>query len=260
MPQTFFGLVFLAVLLLPGLMYRVVVEARRPSAQISTFRESASVAFAGLVSDLIAVAVFAAIRWRLPAHSPDLGALFRNPTGYLKIEYAYVFWWAMATLAVACVVAAGLAFVRVGLGPFFTASAWTEIFGLAEAKKKRREKKKKKKKKKKYTYCSCVLEDGTWIGGYLESYSGVVEETQDRDVVLQAPIKYRNAGDEEETLLGDQYLIVSARRLATIGVTILPEEAFETDMKAFEEFQGGSPPSQHPPENRQSPDAEEPST
>jgi Family of unknown function (DUF6338) len=99
---------------------------------------------------------------------------------------------------------------KLELGPIRFESAWYKLFHGHEDE---------------IVYCGCTLEDGTWVGGYLKSYSTEVQETADRELILVAPIRLRPA--EMDTAVGfdPSAFVVSARRLMFLDVRYLEEGA-----------------------------------
>jgi hypothetical protein len=71
------------------------------------------------------------------------------------------------------------------------------------------------------THVGCTLDDGTYIEGIVNSYSGLPEEIQDRELILQAPIKIRPPGAPEAASYNGASACISARRIVFMVVTPL---------------------------------------
>lgn len=99
-------------------------------------------------------------------------------------------------------------------GPIRFESAWYKMFHGHEDE---------------LVYCSCTLEDGSWVGGYLKSFSTEVEETADRDLVITPPILYRPVGSNEEVQWPTSAVIVSARRIMLLDVQYVDQSRHATE-------------------------------
>ncbi len=61
--------------------------------------------------------------------------------------------------------------------------------------------------------------DGAYVGGVLEWFSTAVEETDDRDLALAAPLSYRPPHDTEDRVLDAERLVVSNRDIVRMLVS-----------------------------------------
>jgi len=227
LPTTLLGLAFFIVLLAPGLFFFLSREARRPQRELSAFRETAVVVLVGFGCDLIILLVFSLARLLAPTLTPDVGTLLRHPTKYSIDHITFVSWWAFALIVGACLLGLRLGRVTtikrprvrrrwppsielesVEWGPIRFESAWYRMFHGHWNDQ---------------IYCSCTLEDGSWVGGYLASFSTEVEESADRELVLTGPIRYRAVGDDRTVPLATSAAIVSARRLMFLDVQYLDQ-------------------------------------
>ncbi len=182
--------------LAPGLVYVLLHERGVPQRALSAFRETAVVVCVSLAADTVTLMLFAAARAVAPRLTPDVGALVRDPTGYLAVHYVVVLWWLISLLAVATVLAAwvgsGMArrllarilrplpsrFSRFRLDPDFRphaagVSAWWLAFNNMPGTK---------------VHLGCILNDGSFVSGWLLSYSNQAEDIIDRDLTLAGPI------------------------------------------------------------------------
>lgn len=63
------------------------------------------------------------------------------------------------------------------------------------------------------------LEDGTYLGGWVNSYSPDSDETADPELTLAGPITFRGSEDDEPSDLGVSAVSISARRPSYLTVT-----------------------------------------
>ena len=224
MPTTLLSLVLFVTLLAPGLCFFLARDALRPQRELSAFRETAVAVLVGLGCDLIILLGFALIRWVAPSLTPDVRRLLLHPYQYSIQHLAFLGWWGFGLLAAACAIGfrAGrlktlrvptlhakwppITLRKIEMGPIRFESTWYTLFHGHEDE---------------LVYCSCTLEDGTWVGGYLKSFSTEVEESADRELLLVAPIRFRPAGLEKAALIDTSAFVVSARRLMFMDVQYL---------------------------------------
>lgn len=215
MPSTAVGLLFFVVLLAPGLTYSGYRAASLPVEKPSALRELAGIVMRSVVWDAVALGLFGLFRLWQPHHTPDVGALARHPGVYARNHPAYLVWWIVAVLAVACVL--GLVGARVASldrfpdllkpkGGVSADSAWWTLFHQNPGNK---------------IYVGVVLEDDTYLAGALLSYSPDSDETADRELTLVGPIKFRPSGGESEVDLDVGAVAVSARRIRYMTVSYL---------------------------------------
>jgi hypothetical protein len=219
-PSTLLGLTLFAVLLTPGLAFVLARERHRPERSLSAFRETAVVACASLAADLVALAGFAAIRAVAPGLTPDIGQLVRTPGNYLRIGYLPVFWWGVVLFAIATGLgaAAGSGLLRrvVARGPLARlagpaethdsgVSAWWLLFNEhPEAE----------------VHVGCLLNDGSFVSGWLHSFSNLSSDSPDRDLTLAPPIRFRPVGSlEAEDIPRLGAAAVSARQVSVLFVS-----------------------------------------
>lgn len=232
MPSTLLGLVVFVISLAPGLAYVLLHERGVPQRALSAFRETAMVVCVSLAADAVTLVLFATARTWAPGLTPDVGALVRNPAGYLAVRYIEVFWWSLGLLMTASALAAwvgsGMArrllarmlrrlpsrFSRLRLGPEFSphaagVSAWWLAFNNMPGTK---------------VHLGCILNDGSFVSGWLLSYSNQAEDISDRDLTLTGPIRFRSAGSTVTTdRPGVGAVVVSARNIALLFVSYVEE-------------------------------------
>lgn len=77
-----------------------------------------------------------------------------------------------------------------------------------------------------------TLEDGTYLGGYVLSYSPDSKETADRELTLSGPINFRapdSNDDGEGTRLEVGAIAISARRINYLTVSYITREDSSPD-------------------------------
>ncbi|QGV77850.1 DUF6338 family protein [Streptomyces ficellus] len=204
MPTTFTGLILLVVLLLPGLTF-VVRERQGSERRPTPFRETGTVVFCSVLTELLTLALFAAARGLMPGLTPDVGRLVREGGGYARDQYVQLGWWAGALLLFSCALAAAAAAVT-GKRPHASVmSAWWVMFDRWYPGED--------------PLVGCVLEDGSYIEGRQASFNVSSDDSPDRDLVLVEPLKYRAPGATEVEHFPWGAACVSARRIVTMFVS-----------------------------------------
>src|SRR2546425_37414 len=111
MPNNLVGLFLFVALLVPGYIY----ERRRardvPAYERSVFGETLSIVFVSVLTDWVAVVVFALVAHAVPSAVPDLARLRHDPE-YLTQNLLPVSSWSAGVLAFAVALAYGLAVLR----------------------------------------------------------------------------------------------------------------------------------------------------
>jgi hypothetical protein len=206
-------------------MHYVQRRRRVPQRTLSPLVETATLLTTSIVTNLLAVGLFAVVRLLLRRHTPDVTQLLAKGSAYAIPRSGYLLVWAVLLLAVSCVFALTWAAISGGLGSpiadrlawlpgFLTpvivdVSAWYHVFeeGPSDCD----------------VYVGCDLRDGTYIAGTLDWYSTEVDETADRDFVLAPPLLAK-AGNAEDPVEGFQRIVVSARDVVRLYVTFLRKE------------------------------------
>lgn len=206
MPSTLTGLLLFVVLLLPGFVFVTIFRRERPERRPSVLQETASIVFASVLSNMIALGGFAAVRVFAPTWTLDVGALLQSPADYFAGHYLSVFAWSSCVLVVACGVAAlaGWLIDRQPVHPSVMSSWWT-LFEYWQPDTTR--------------HIECLLDDGSYIAGQLGDWNTVAEDSPDRDLILAAPITYRSAGSTKHHSHPASVVCISARRIITMFVS-----------------------------------------
>jgi hypothetical protein len=225
MPTTLTGLLLFVVLLLPGFVYVVGKERNGSGQQLTPFRETAAAVAASISFELIILAVFALIRTLWPSRTPDVGALIRDSRGYLlgsrghAAHYGQVAIWATGMLALSVILAYLATHPRVrklaarALGPYphnSTISAWWLLFDTWEEGRD--------------IHVGCILDDESYVEGWLGSFSREADDKPDRDIVLTQPILYRPPGADEARPYGCAAVCIPASRIVEMFVNYSEKE------------------------------------
>ena len=237
MPSTFVGLVIFVISLAPGLVYLLLYERAIPHRSLSAFRETALVVCVSLAADAAVLVLFAVLRAWAPAATLDVGAVARNPDGYLRTGYTEVIWWSFALLSTATILAAWvgsglvrrwLALATSRLPPRLqrlrvTPTATPHLSGLPPWWVTFHE------HPERDVYLQCVLNDESVLSGPLRYFSNVAGDTADRDIVLNAqperPLKFRAAGSNSTIERVNGAVVISARDISRIYVSYVTKKS-----------------------------------
>jgi Family of unknown function (DUF6338) len=218
-PQTLLGLFLFLVVLGPGYLYVRRSEQVRPTFSHSIFRETVAVIAASVACTGASLVLFFFIRVAFPSITPDIGAIVRDSETYFRSEYDLVGYYGLGFYLVALAIAfaashPAVRFSRLvqsprlatimGRAPIVPESSWTTLFTFRPECSKR---------------VACRLTDGSWIDGWLLTWNVQPEETDERSLVLTAPIRFRGPdGRVPKILPGVQYSTVSAGQISRLDV------------------------------------------
>ena len=253
LPSTLTGLFFFVVLMLPGFAYLVGKERHGTERHTSPFRETISVVAASVTTEVIVLAMFAVARWLLPSRTPDVGALIHDGNAYIADNYRSLGTWALCMLTLAVVFAyfATVPGMRrllkripvVGSYPHdSTVSAWWIMF--------------EKWPQGRNVEVGCILDDGSYVAGFLGSFNNSADDSPDRDLVLKAPIQYRPPGASEPIPHPVSAVNIPASRIVSMFVnyekpekTITPTiPAAQSELAAAEGVAEAAQPAEQPGE------------
>ena len=227
----------LALVLAPGLAYRVGRERRLPERKRRGAADSAALLVAGAASTALALWGFAALRGLMPTHTPDVGEMMGAPGDYVTAHLPYVAAWATGIYAVAFALAAtegrfGLlarltSSSRIGgrLGGISHESAWWLAF-----KPRQVEQLDDAPPAGRATFVWCALTDGDYLGGQLQFFNSDTTENLDRDLLLRPPIHYLAASNGPQPpqpveLAQVSSAVISASRIRYLTVSHVPVAA-----------------------------------
>ena len=105
MPSTLTGLLIFIVLLTPGLLHYIQRRALSDQPQVSALVETGTLTTVSLVTDLLAIAVFALLRLFIPTHTPNPSGLLSGGLSYAAPRIGYLLLWGVALLALSSALA-----------------------------------------------------------------------------------------------------------------------------------------------------------
>jgi hypothetical protein len=213
MPTTLSSLLIFVVLLLPGFAYLVGKERHGTERHTSPFRETVAIVAASVTSELAVLGLFAAIRALFPSWTPDVGAVILHGGG----AYAASHYRSLAILGLILLAAStGLAYLAtvpsfrrffarvpvIGAYPHdSTVSGWWVLFEKWRVIHKtvpgKKPGKTREVKVSRRVKAGCLLDDGSYVSGWLASFNNSADDSLDRDLVLRAPIEVRPKGAPE---------------------------------------------------------------
>jgi hypothetical protein len=220
-PSNVVGVLLFVVLLWPGFAYSAVRARRRPERQVSSLRETVSIAAVSVSSVLVVGTGFAVLRAVWPTGTPDVGQLVFDGRPYLRTHHVSVAWWGLGLLLTAVGGAAAVALAqsseRVRETRWLrwlpsdpdpsTMSAWWMMFSAYDPAEVE-------------FHVGCSLADGSYVSGVLVAYSQLGTDTPDRDLVLGPPLSVRPAGvATPHTVERAGRMSVSARHIVTLTVS-----------------------------------------
>jgi hypothetical protein len=212
-PDTLLGLSVLVLLFIPGVIFAIQADSRRPTRDLSSLRELITIAGTGAICDIAILLLFGFLRILFPRSTPNVGQLLRVGTSYARLHIVSLAWWLFGLFVAACVLAwllgtfwPGIA-GRIVAGKIQFDSAWWELFHAQPDCQ---------------NYVSCELTDGSYMAGPLFRYSTDTEETENRELVIAAPIMYRPVGYEKASELENVHVLsIRASQIKYLAVTYL---------------------------------------
>jgi Family of unknown function (DUF6338) len=220
LPTTTVSLFVTIAFALPGYVYHRTALRRNPERTDTAVSEVLSVLFASIAIDTVVLLLLAAASAVLRVQKVDASAFIADPQGYAAGNLGLIASWASAGFFLALLLA-----VTAGLRPWrrwlpaqwrrwtddrerryqSQQSAWWRLFHENPSSR---------------VYVGCNLDDGSYVSGYLNSYSKVGTEHADREITLRAPITYRPPGDPEGAQVGSVGAVaISARHIVLMTVT-----------------------------------------
>ena len=202
-PTTLSGIFLFLVVLIPGFIYVSVREGHRPIRKLSAFRETAAVVSASAASYVPVVVVFAVLALTVPSFNGEVGQALADPEKYYVAHAYRSIGGLLAFVATGSVVA----FLR-GRHRAFSrkadagASAWWQVFSSDNGNEPHAVRR-----------VSVYLKDGSMLVGNLKSFNNEAEEHADRDLILQTPLSFQNAGSDNLYALEGTAVVVSAREI-----------------------------------------------
>lgn len=200
--------------------------------ELSPLKEVLAVASVSVLCNLVTLICFTVLRINFPHHTPDVGRLVRDSANYSREQYALLAWWSLGLFLFSILVAALISSRRVNdLFSAWRRSGWiTKISPLPEIVNESGWNFLAQLYDGKYpVYVGCELSDGSWIQGQLRSHNPKPEETDDRSIILSAPIMFRySSSSTAKELKGVQFTLVSASKIVRMDVTHYDDSSGET--------------------------------
>ena len=229
MPTTISGLVLFVLFLTPGACYSLRRAATGPALpDPSPVKETAGLVAVSVATNAATLLLIALLhRWT--SWPMDPVAVVTRTDDLARSQPSVLAGWCAGFLVLSCLLSVALhgcaqSAIFVGLKdrtwaawligtPVSRGSAWWRAFNDPTVDWSRRS-----------AYAGCVLTDGSWVGGYVETFSPDSEESHDRDLVLIAPLDYRAPNSDLASALDANRLIVSAREIRFISVAyVVPD-------------------------------------
>lgn len=215
MPNSPISALFYLILLVPGIAYVKVTERHRASLKLSTFRETANIVFASVVSLFVVSVVAVAVSLVSPPFNGFLIDVFQDPVGFFERDPILLVVASLLGVSAASLLAMvfGLQRVQEWFESALTTktsiknhwSGWIAAFEDEDMKGHHR-------------LVSVTLKDGSWIQGVLKSYSAIPDDTGDRALVLYGFNKSSPKGSVEIEHLDDQFVVIQADQIAQLSV------------------------------------------
>jgi len=220
MPSTLGGLLIFVAFLTPGFIYYIQRRRWVQQPSESSLVETARLVSISVLTNAAALGIFAFVRWRLPAHTPNVELLSATGWAYVKGRPGYIFLWAFLIVAASSLLAFLLAILpKLGLSfkwlspDIVDESSWYYSLSDNVPEKKR-------------PYVGLDLRDNTYVAGFVDWFSTDIDEVADRDITLVAavgwPLIFKR--DEIKEELATERMVVSARDIVRMHVSYIPAE------------------------------------
>jgi hypothetical protein len=225
LPSTFAGLILLLALLLPGFIYDLRLDRVVSRPTPSQLREFSRVVAASLACNVAALAGFVILRWFLPRDTPDISTWLRDGNSYWIDHAKLTLPWSGGVFLFACLAGFVSADTRIrkltrkpldwlSPGVITLESAWSSLLNMYEDDSSVIS-----------IYIGCQLNDGSYVSGPLYSLNEKVEETSDREVILTAPILFRQENQDSVVELTILFTAISARNITRLDVSHLTDKS-----------------------------------
>lgn len=219
MPGTITGLLVFIAMLIPGFIHYSWRRRLVPMSSDSPLLETAKLVTVSLITNVVAIGVFALGRVIWPEGLLDPQEFLLGPGAFFANNPGETLLTGVGILVIACGLALGIAEQP---GPLKQAaewfaptildtSAWYEAF--EELNDVDRDK---------YVHAGCTLRDGGFLSGLLAWYSTDTDEGEARDLALAPPF-YRQAHGTEADMTGVSRVVLSARDIIAMEVSLVDE-------------------------------------
>lgn len=222
MPTTLSGLLIFVVLLAPGFLY-VIVTDQGPFTRTapSVLRETASIALVSLLCDLLALGLYVPVAAMSSGRLASLQELVQDGESLWAEDRVTILITALFLLLGACLVALTLAGLVNNTSGFKTLKVRKLISWVLPAKGARTESAwwgvLHRERPELYRRVTCYLLDGTRVRGWLRTFNPAANETEDRELILAAPIRVTSSNGAHRPIRSG-YITVSARQIQFLHV------------------------------------------
>lgn len=226
LPTTTVSLFVTIAFALPGYIFHRTALRRNPERTDTAVTEVLSVLFASIAIDTFVLLLLVAASAVLPVPKVNASGFISNPQGYAAKNLGVIAGWASTgfLLAVLLAFAAGLRPWQRWLPAPWRGraddrerhyqgqqSAWWRLFHDNPGSR---------------VYVGCTVDDGSYISGFLNSYSKVGTEHADREITLRAPVTYRLSEESKAVQLNNVgAVVISARHIVVMTVTYVTPPA-----------------------------------
>lgn len=220
MPTTTVSLFVTIAFALPGYVFHRTALRRNPERTDTAVAEVLSVLFASIAIDSFVLLVLVAASLVLPVQKVDASGFIADPQGYVAENLKLVAVWASTGFLLALLLA-----VTVGLRPWrrWLPTRWREWTDDRERRYQGQQSawwRLFHDNPESRIYVGCTLDDGSFVSGFLNSYSKVGAEHADRELTLRAPITYRPSEASDAVQIDNVGAVaISARHVVLMTVT-----------------------------------------
>jgi hypothetical protein len=211
---------------LPGYIFHVASSHRNPEREDSAVTEVLSVVFASIAIDMVVFLLLVLGSLVLPVAGIDASGFISHPQAYAADNVHVIASWAAVGFLLAMLIAGAA-----GLRPWERRlparwrtwadarerlyqgqqSAWWWLFHDNPGTR---------------VYIGCMVDDGSYVSGFLNSYSKVGTEHADREITLRAPVTYRPSEKSKAVELDSVgAVVISARHIVLMTVSYVASSA-----------------------------------
>ncbi len=220
MPTTTVSLFVTVAFALPGYVFHVAASWRNPERTDTAVTEVLSVLFASIAIDTLVILLLVMASAVLPVATINASGFIAHPQAYTAKNLDVIASWGATGFLLALLLAVAVGFrlweqwvptrwlkwagdrERLYQGQ---QSAWWRLFHENPGSR---------------VYIGCTIDDGSYVSGFLNTYSKVGTEHADREITLRAPVTYRASGDSEKVKLDNVGAVaISARHIVLMTVT-----------------------------------------
>lgn len=176
--------------------------------------------FASIVIDTLVILLLVVASAVLPFPTIDASGFIAHPQAYTAKSLDVIASWGSVGFLLALLLA-----VAVGLRPWerWLPAGWLEWAGDRERLYQGQQSawwRLFHENPGSRVYVGCTIDDGSYVSGFLNTYSKVGTEHADREITLRPPVTYRAAGEAKEVNLDNVGAVaISARHIVLMTVT-----------------------------------------